>query len=83
MKLMSGPFGHAQAWSRGFYAAYPEVGGIYYPSSMTNRPAIVFFERAERATLFPQSTVMHTALDSPVMLKPLVIAAQEIGFRLT
>ncbi len=83
MKLICGPFGHAQAWSRGFYEAYPEIGGILYPSSMTNRPTVVFFERADSAALFPKSTRINRALADPVMLKPLAIAAQKINFRLT
>ena len=83
MKLVTGPFAHTQAWSRGFYDAYPEIHGLYYPSSMTNRPAFVFYERANTDALFPSTTQMHRALDSPVLLKPLVIAAQEIAYRLT
>lgn len=82
-KLTSGPFSHSQAWSRGFYNAYPNIHGLYYLSSMTNRVAILFYERANEHNLFPPTTQMHRPLESPLMLKPLAIAANEIGYRMT
>ncbi len=83
MKLMTGPFSHTQAWSRGFYEAYPDIDGLYYQSSMTNHPSILFYERADQQALLPPTTQMHRPLDSPLLLKPLTIAAEEIGYRLT
>ena len=82
-KLFSGPFRHTQAWSRGFYEAYPDIQGLYYRSSLTNRITVVFYERTNTQQLFPATTGMHRPLDSPLMLRPLTIAAQEIGYRLT
>ena len=52
-KLVSGPFVHAQNWSRGFYDAYEEALDRYYRSSMTNRPAVVLYERANHPPCFP------------------------------
>lgn len=82
MKLVSGPFAHAQAWSRGFYQAYPEIAGLYYLSSLTNRPTIALYERANTPTLFPESTRFHRALADPLMHKALNIIVDEIGYGL-
>ena len=82
-KLFTGPFRHSQAWSRGFYDAYPDIQGLYYRSSLTNRITVVFYERTDTQQLFPATTGMHRPLDSPLMLRSLTIAAQEIGYRLT
>ena len=81
MKLMSGPFSHAQRWSQGFYDAYPAIRGLYYASSLTNRPAIALYERANNNDMFPSNTRLHRALADPVLHKPLIIVAQEIGYR--
>jgi hypothetical protein len=82
MKLMSGPFAHAQAWSRGFYEAYPEIAGLYYLSSLTNRPTIALYERANTPALFPKNTRFHRALADPLMHKALNVIVDEIGYGL-
>ena len=82
MKLMSGPFAHAQAWSRGFYKAYPEIAGLYYLSSLTNRPAIALYERANTPALFPKNTDFHRALVDPLMHRALNVIVEEIGYGL-
>lgn len=82
MKLTSGPFTSAQAWSRGFYEAYPELQGLYYPSSLTNRPTIAFYDRSNHDAIFPANTRMHRELKSPLMHQALIIASHEIGYTL-
>ena len=83
MKLMSGPFSHAQNWSRGFYEAYPQIHGLYYPSSLTNKPIIALYERVVADTGALQArTKFHRALADPVMHKPLTIIAEQIGYGL-
>ena len=81
--LFTGSFRHTQAWSRGFYEAYPDIQGLYYRSSLTNRITVMFYERTSTQQLFPANPGMHRPLDSPLMLRSLTIAAQEIGYRLT
>ncbi len=81
MKLVSGPWVHAQNWSRGFYAAYAEIDGLYTPSSRTNRPAIVLYERAS-TSLFPGNTLLHGALADPLMHKALTVIVDEIRYGL-
>lgn len=81
-KLVSGPFVHAQNWSRGFYEAYEEVHGLYYRSSLTNRPAVALYERANRLDLFPINPVFHRSLADPTLHKALVMVGEEIGYGL-
>lgn len=81
-KLASGPFFHAQNWSRGFYEAYPDIQGLYYPSSLTNRPTIALYERADKPSMFPGNPVFHRALADPTLHKALVALGAEIGYGL-
>jgi len=81
MKLVSGPWVHGQNWSRGFYEAYPEIHGLYYLSSLTNRPTIALFERAN-TPLLTGNTRLHRALADPVMHKALTLIVDEIGYGL-
>lgn len=79
-KLASGPFAYAQNWSRGFYETYGEAHGLYYRSSLTNRPAVALYERANRTGLFPTNPVFHRALADPTLHKALVMVGEEIGY---
>ena len=81
-KLVSGPFIHAQNWSRGFYEAYPDIHGLYYLSSLTNRPTVALYERAKRIAPFPANPVFHRALADPTLHKAMVIVSDEIGYGL-
>ncbi len=81
MKLVSGPWVYAQNWSRGFYEAYPEIEGLYYLSSLTNRPTVALFERVN-ASLFPANTRFHRALADPLIHKALIVIVDEIGYGL-
>ena len=81
-KLASGPFAHAQNWSRGFYEVYEEAHGLYYRSSLTNRPAVVLYERANQPDLFPTNPVFHRALADPTLHRALVMIGEEIGYGL-
>jgi len=82
MKLLSGPFSHAQNWSRGFYAAYPEIHGLYYLSSLTNRPTIALYERADRPGLLSADTRFHRALADPLLHQAITVIVDEIGYGL-
>ena len=83
MGLMSGPRSVGRAWARGFHRAYPEIQGLYYPSSMhANRPALALNERADAAGAIPDKPHFHRALADPALLSVLKNAAVEIGFEL-
>lgn len=82
MALSSGPRPRAQRWSRAIYAAYPDVQGLWYPSSMhANRPAVALYERA-RPAIAP-TPVFHRALDDPLLVDLLAWAAATLGYGLT
>lgn len=80
MKLVSGPTLYAQNWSRGFYDCYAEIQGLYYPSSLTNRPVMALYERADTDTFFPQMPSFHRALSDALLIDPLRNACHEIGY---
>ena len=82
MKLMSGPVSYAQNWAHGFYEVYTDIHGLYYPSSMTNRPAVAFNERLEAVAVSPQTPTFHRALSDPLMLTRLRNAARELNYGL-
>ena len=64
------------------YEAYPEIQGLYYPSSLTNRPAVALYERADRPGRFPANPVFHRALSDPTLHKTLVMVGEEVGYGL-
>ena len=80
MKLVSGPTAYAQNWSRAFYEHYRDIHGLYYPSSLTNRPAIALYERALAANPFPDTPCFHRELSNALLIEPLRNACKEIGY---
>ncbi|MDE0350408.1 MAG: RES domain-containing protein [Gammaproteobacteria bacterium] len=82
MKLVSGPRSWSQNWSRAFYECYPEVEGLYYPSSLTNLPAMAIYERVLRSSPFPAAPVLHRALADPLLIDALREASAMIGYDL-
>lgn len=81
-KLASGPFGHAQNWSRGFYEVYPEADGLYYRSSLSNQPTVALYERAAGRSALPATPRLHRALADPLLHAALAAVAEEIGYGL-
>ncbi len=82
MKLMSRPVSYAQNWARGFYEVYTDIYGFYYPSSMTNRPAVALNERVDLLEVFPRTPTFHRALSDPLLLTPLRNAARDLSYGL-
>lgn len=79
MQINSGPRPRARRWSRMIYAAYPEVTGLYYASSMhANEPVVALYERVEPA--LPPSPVFHAPLAHPALLEVLRNAAADLGY---
>ena len=81
-KLVSGPFTHAQNWSRGFCEAYPQVHGVHYLSSLTNRPTVALYERAVEASPIASEARFHRALADPLLHRVLTGIVDEIGYGL-
>jgi hypothetical protein len=80
MKLVSGPTVYAQNWSRAFYERYEEIHGLYYPSSLTNRPAVALYERALGVNPFADTPRFHRALSDALLIEPLRNACKAIGY---
>lgn len=82
LKLVTGPALYSQNWSRGFYEAYPQIQGLYYPGSLTNRPIVALYERALQPGPFPAAPAVHRALDDPLLIEPLRNACRSLGYDL-
>ncbi len=82
MKLASGPTLYSQNWSRAFYKCYADIHGIYFPSSLTNRPVMALYERVLQFKPFPVAPLFHRALNDALLLEPIRNACKEIGYDL-
>jgi hypothetical protein len=81
MAINSGSRAKARAWSRAIYAAFPDVAGLRYASSMNaNQPAFALYERARSAV--PAAAVLDLPLDTPALAAPLAAAAVRFGYGL-
>ena len=79
--IASGPRPRAREWSRCIYEAYPEIDGLWYPSSMAGHaPAMALYERA--AVALPAAPRGHRSLDDPVIDGLLEDAAIRLNYRL-
>jgi hypothetical protein len=82
MALMVGPRAVARRGAQAFYEAYPDVQGLYYPSSMyTNAPAIALNERAVAAGAMPRLPGFHRALADNALLTVIRNVARDIGYK--
>ena len=83
MGLMTGSRSVSRTWARAFHDSFPEIDGLYYPSSMhANRPAMVLNERARDAGVMPDQTGFHRSLGDPAILSILRNAAHALGYAL-
>ncbi len=79
--INSGPRPRCRRWSRVIYAAYPDLNGLYYASSMNgNEPAVALYERASNT--LPRSPVLNRPLSDAPLLIPLERIAAELGYDL-
>lgn len=68
-------------WSRRIYAAYPEIAGLWYGSSMHgNEPMVALYDRAESS--LPVLPSFNEPLTHPVLLDPLRNTARNLGYAL-
>lgn len=81
MVINSGRRDVARAWSRDIYAAYPDLHGLWYASSMhAGQPAVALYERAEQ--LVGTRPTINRALADPLLRDALRRAAATLGYRL-
>ena len=79
--INSGPRPRCQRWSRAIYEAYPDLVGLYYPSSMNaNEPAVALNERAVKA--LPSVPVFNRSLSDAPLLISLENIAPGLGYDL-
>lgn len=82
MALMTGPRAVSRRWAQAFYDAYPEVQGVYYPSSMyANAPAIALNERAATKGAMPGVPSFHRALADNALHTVIRNVARKIGYK--
>lgn len=81
MAISTGSRSRARRWSVAIYEAYPEVQGLFYPSSMNaNQPAVALYERAGDA--LPPSPKFHRALSDPILFTPIVKVARSLNYQI-
>ena len=83
MGLMTSPRSVSRTWGRAFHDSWPEIDGLYYPSSMyANHPAVALNERAREAGVMPDRASLHRSLGDPAILSILRNAAHALGYAL-
>jgi RES domain len=79
--ISSGPRDRARSWARVIRAAYPDLDGLWYRSSMDGgRPALCLWEPARDA--MPTRPWANLPLDAPGLTMPLARACRAIGYQL-
>ena len=79
MAINSGRRDRARQWSQAIYAAYRNVDGLFYGSSMhANQPSVALYERAQAA--LPAVPVFDRALGDAALVPRLGAAATRLGY---
>lgn len=80
MALNSGVRVMSRRWSRRIYRSYPDLEGLWYPSSLTNQPAVALYERATPS--LPGAPHFNRALADPTILGGLSQLAAQLNYSL-
>jgi hypothetical protein len=67
-----------RAWSRAIHQTWPDLDGLWAPSTMTGRPMAVLYEPA--ASAMPSRPAFSEPLDAPVVWSILDRIAADIGY---
>ncbi len=79
--IHSGPRPRAQRWAAALYAAYPELDGIAYCSSMNaNAAAFALNERALKKAPFPPTPSVIRMLADPLIADLIDAAAEDLRY---
>lgn len=76
--LHAAPKSTCRAWARNIRQSWPDLDGLYVPSTMTLRPMVVLFTPA--GTAFPAGPSLARALNHPDLAGILIGAADELGW---
>jgi hypothetical protein len=79
--LCSGPRPRAQAWARAITQAWPELDGVWYPSSMLGGGHCVSLW-SPAADALPPTPMLSVPLSHPALWGPLALICERIGYRL-
>lgn len=79
--ISAGRRDRSRAWARAVRAAFPDLDGLWYPSSMhAGQPCVALWTPG--ADALPADPELSLALAHPVLSEPLAQACDEIGYRL-
>src|SRR5439155_22327349 len=78
--ISSGPRDRARAWARAVFAAYDDIDGLWYRSSMDGgQPAVCLWERAADAVVGPADALLP--LDASGLALPIARECRRLGYR--
>jgi hypothetical protein len=77
--LLAAPRSICRRWARAIYTAWPELDGLYVPSTMTGHPNIVLWNAA--ADSIPTMPSFSRPLTHPLVWSIAQAAAAEIRYR--
>jgi hypothetical protein len=78
--LLAAPRSICRRWARAIYATWPELDGLYVPSTLTGRPNIVLWNAA--ADSMPTMPSFSRPLTHPLVWSIAQAAAAEIGYHI-
>lgn len=79
--INSGRRDAAQSWARCVRTAFPDLDGVWYPSSMNaGEPCVALFDTASDA--LPAKPVLSVPLAHPALAEPIAVAVESLGYRL-
>lgn len=78
--LLAAPRSTCRRWARAIYASWPDVDGLYVPSTLTGRPNVVLWNPA--ADSLPAMPGFSRPLAHPLVWSIAQEAAAEIGYRI-
>ena len=79
--IATGPRDRARRWARALHAAYPDVDGLLYRSSMNGAGLCTALWSPAQDAL-PASPALHRRLDDPVLHATLRVTCAKIGYAL-
>jgi len=78
--LLAAPRSICRRWARAIYATWPELDGLYVPSTLTGRPNIVLWNAATDSV--PTMPSFSRPLTHPLVWSIAQAAAAEIGYHI-
>lgn len=77
--LQAAPKATCRTWSNQIFEQWPDLDGLWVPSTMTGQPIAVLGPAA--AASFPSSPDLNLPLNDPSVYRLVVLAAATIGYR--